>query len=172
MKYSHGCALVKLIASNLHLVYSDAMKQLAAKQDDLKSILRKAGLKATPSRLLVLGLLGHADKPMSAQNVIDAVGAKADQATVYRMLKDFKDRGLITPIDLRHNHAHYEIANTEEHHHLVCTRCGMMEDVSGCELEATYASILRETRRFAAVNQHALEFYGVCKRCVKGTPAV
>jgi Fur family transcriptional regulator, ferric uptake regulator len=132
-----------------------------------KALLRKSGYKATPSRLAVLALLEKNRKPMSAQKIIDGIGSAMDQATVYRILKDLKSKGIIRQVDLRHNHAHYELSNADDHHHLVCIRCGTIEDVHDCGIEEVQGTILRRSKNFEEINQHALEFYGICKACAK-----
>jgi Fur family ferric uptake transcriptional regulator len=104
---------------------------------------------------------------MSAQEVMGTLPSGTDQATVYRTLKLLKEKGLIKQIDLRHNHAHYELAGNAEHHHLVCLRCGRIEDVEHCGAEAIQSTILRNSKHFAEIKAHALEFYGICKRCAQ-----
>lgn len=141
------------------------------KKDDFRKILRKSGYKATPSRLAILGIFKKTRSPMSAQEVIDALSSDTDQATVYRTIKSLKEKGVIKQIDLRHNHAHYEFANIAEHHHLVCLRCGRIENVEHCGIEAIQSAALRESRHFAEIQQHALEFYGICKSCAKKSEA-
>jgi len=136
-------------------------------KDNSKEILRKAGYKATPSRLAILEIFRKARKPISAQNIIDALPLDTDQATIYRTLKALNEKGIIKQIDLRHNHAHYELANVEEHHHLICLRCGKIEDVHHCNLEAMQDVVLKSSKHFAEIQQHALEFYGICKSCAK-----
>ena len=128
-------------------------------------MLRKAGYKATPSRLAIIEVFKKARKPMSAQNIIDALPSDTDQATIYRTLKALNDKGIIKQIDLRHNHAHYELANVAEHHHLICLRCGKIEDVHHCNLETMQDAVLKSSKHFAEIQQHALEFYGICKSC-------
>jgi Fur family ferric uptake transcriptional regulator len=131
-----------------------------------RKILRGAGLKATPSRAEILDFLNQTKNPLAAQEVIDAFAGKIDQATIYRMLKQFKHRGIIRQVDMRHNHAHYELArDNDDHHHLICTHCERVEDIEGCEVEEMYGAILRSHRRFASIGQHSLEFYGLCRQC-------
>lgn len=132
-----------------------------------KQLLRKSGRKVTPSRLSVLEMLERAKRPLSAQDIIDELGKEINQATIYRILKTLKERGLIRQIDLRHNHAHYEISGSDEHHHLICINCGKIEDVHDCGIDDTYGVILRHSKHFSEIKQHALEFYGICKSCVK-----
>ncbi len=139
-------------------------------KDISREVLRKSGYKATPSRLAILGIFRKTRKPMSAQEVIDTLPHDTDQATVYRTLKSLKEKGIIKQIDLRHNHAHYELAALAEHHHLICLHCGKIEDVRHCGVEEIQSTVLRSSKHFAEIKQHALEFYGVCKSCSKKTP--
>jgi Fe2+ or Zn2+ uptake regulation protein len=133
----------------------------------LKSFLRKNGYKATPSRLAVLSLFEKRKVPLSPQALIDGLGARTDQATVYRILKTFKKRGLIRQIDFRHNHPHYELRDTNDHHHIICLSCGISEEIRGCEVGDMRQSILRQAKRFKTISDHSLEFYGLCNACLK-----
>jgi len=137
------------------------------KNEDLQKILRKSGHKATPARLAILGIFDKNKNPMSAQEIIDALPSDTDQATVYRTLKSLREKGVIKQIDLRHNHAHYELADVADHHHLICLRCGRIEDVAHHGVEAMENTVLHNSKHFAEIKTHALEFYGVCKTCAK-----
>ncbi len=141
------------------------------KKDFFRDILRKSGYKATPSRLAILGVFKETRNPMSAQEIIDALPSDTDQATVYRTLKLLNEKGVIKQIDLRHNHAHYELADLKEHHHLVCVRCGRIEDVHHCGALAVQDAVLKSSRHFAEISSHSLEFYGICTACVKKSEA-
>ena len=132
-----------------------------------RGLLRTSGYKATVSRMQVLSLLESSRHPLSAQDIVEAVGSAMNQATVYRILKALNEKGLIRQIDLRHNHAHYEITKQDEHHHLVCTECGRIEDVHECGVESMHGAVIKHSKQFAIVRQHALEFYGICKVCEK-----
>jgi len=136
-------------------------------KDDFRNLLRKSGSKATSSRLAIFGVFRRTRSPVSAQEIIDMLPSDKDQSTVYRTLKLLKEKGLIKQIDLRHNHAHYELTNNAEHHHLICLGCGRIEDVDHCGIEAIQSNFLRGSRHFAEIQQHALEFYGTCKTCAK-----
>ena len=128
-------------------------------------ILRKSGYKATDGRLAVLNILDKSKDPLSTKDIIDVLKDDIDQATVYRIIKALKEKGLIRQIDLRHNHAHYEIYREDEHHHLICSNCGTIEDVNDCGLESMHENILKKSKKFTEIRQHALEFYGICKSC-------
>jgi len=133
----------------------------------LKKILRKSNFKATPSRIAVLEVFKKTRKPISAQEIISALSRSVNQATVYRTLKLFKTKEIIKQIDLRQNHAHYELADLMEHHHIICLGCGRVEDIHYCWINEMEPIIRRSSRHFAEITQHALEFYGICKACKK-----
>ncbi len=140
-----------------------------ASKREFKHILRKGGLKATSARVAILETLKAVKKPMSAQAIFEMLAKDLDRATVYRTVKSLKEKGIIVPIDLRHNHAHYEFANLAEHHHLICIKCGRVEDVHHCGLEEAQSKVLRSSKHFAKITEHALEFYGVCRKCDRNT---
>jgi Fur family ferric uptake transcriptional regulator len=137
------------------------------KNSALKDILRKSGYKATPSRLSILALFKKSRNPMSAQEIINALPVGFDQATAYRTIKSLKEKGIIRQIDLRHNHAHYELTDIADHHHLICLRCGRIEDVEQCGVQTIQSGILRGSKHFVEIKQHTLEFYGICRVCAK-----
>jgi Fur family ferric uptake transcriptional regulator len=139
------------------------------KKDDFRQLLRKSGHKATRSRLAILMAFRKAKEPLSAQGIIERIphAMSIDQATVYRTLKSLKEKGIIRAIDLRHNHAHYELVDVADHHHIICLRCGRIEKVEHQNVEAMERTILQNAKHFAEIKQHTLEFYGVCKACAK-----
>lgn len=146
------------------------MKKPARGQSTFRAKLRKSGYKATPARLAILELFGKSKRPLSAQEIIEVLpsrigGRAVDQATIYRTLKSLKAKGIIKPVDLRHNHAHYELTNLTEHHHLICLECGRIEDVHHCNVNEIQSAVLRVSKHFSEIRQHTLEFYGVCKSC-------
>lgn len=137
-----------------------------AQREAFKQMLRKSGYRATPSRIAILEAFKRSRRPMSTQEIMKEINGSADQATVYRTIRSLKMKGIIKQIDLRHNHAHYELADLAEHHHLICIRCGRVEDVHRCGVEVMESSVLRSSKHFVEIRQHALEFYGVCRSCV------
>lgn len=169
-----------------------------------KQILLMHRLKRTPARLAILAIFDIAKRPLSAQEIIEAIadnqhkkhdkdwleendweddeweggrrsrrrnlaGAKAktniDRATIYRAITSLKQQGVIKQIDLRHNHAHYELAGMKDHHHIICLRCGKIEDVDKCGVQDMQVRVFNQSKHFAKIQEHALEFYGICKAC-------
>jgi Fur family ferric uptake transcriptional regulator len=131
--------------------------------------LRKAGYKTTPGRVALLDILGKSRKPLSIPEIMDRLsqskGAKIDQVTIYRTLDTLGKIGLVRKVDLRHGHSDYELAAADDHHHLVCIRCGQLEDFQGCNLDQLARRALKSSKDFAIVTQHSLEFFGLCKAC-------
>ncbi|MDE2001777.1 MAG: transcriptional repressor, partial [Patescibacteria group bacterium] len=96
--------------------------------------------------------------------IIAATGRSAmDPATIYRFLHALAGAGIVRRIDLHHGHSHYELATHADHHHLICGKCSSVEDIGDCGLTALEAKIRRQ--KHFVVQQHALEFFGICARC-------
>ena len=129
-------------------------------------VLRELGYKATPARLNVLTVLKSADHPLTTQEILKKLGGKVDQATIYRTLESLLAVSVLRQVDMQHGHAHYELlSGATHHHHLICRACGQTEDVPQCDIAAIEAQVLKKSRSFASLEDHALEFFGKCKKC-------
>ncbi len=148
-------------------MYNGSVVTATNTKENFRDQLRRSGHKATPARLLVLSLLEKTTKPLSPQTIVEKVNGKTDQATIYRMLKQLKESGLIRQIDFHHSHPHYELISSKDHHHLICSRCGKSEDVPCRDMESYQATILRRSQHFNEIKEHALEFFGICKSCTR-----
>lgn len=133
-------------------------------RDTFNSFLRSAGLKATPGRLALLEVLYSAKSPRSIAKIMRELGGKIDRVTAYRALAAMEKTGLVRKVNLEHGHADYELA-LDDHHHLVCTACGRLEDFGGCDLRGLERKALKQSKYFAEIRQHSLEFFGLCKAC-------
>lgn len=132
---------------------------------EAESALRSAGLKATSERTSLLMALASSPKPASSKDLLESVTGM-DRTTVYRNLEAFVRAGLARKIDVGHRHAHFEASSGEEHHHLICTSCGKIEDVLLCPDPAATKELLSKSS-FSAIASHSLEFRGTCKACAK-----
>ena len=137
--------------------------------DTYATLLRTHGLKATPQRVQVLGLLAATKKPISIPELQEKAGKGAgelDSVTLYRSLETLVEKSLARPVDLRHGHTDYELTtDREHHHHIVCENCGAIEDFEWCPEPNLEKKILKNTRNFSKLTDHSLEFFGVCKKC-------
>lgn len=132
---------------------------------DFKILLRNSGLKITKARLDILGFLAKSKKPVSINDMVVRLPI-LNQATIYRAIHSLLEIGVIRSVDLRHGHAHYELAiGDNDHHHIICTRCGRIEDFSECNMDIVVASVLGGSSHFSRVIDHSMELFGICTKC-------
>lgn len=133
---------------------------------DCKEELNDANLRATPARLALMKLLEASDQPVDVQTMIDFLEKKdlrTDPATVFRIVNMFTEKGLTKQIQLNEGKFRYELSSKEEHHHLICEKCGVIEDISDCGIDILEKEI--QKKKGFIVKAHSLEFFGVCKLC-------
>lgn len=94
--------------------------------------LRRAGLRVTPQRRLVLRILARANSHLDANGIYER-GRRQDEklslSTVYRTLTVLKETGIVRELHLDAEHHHYELDDQDEHSHLVCLDCGRIIEV-------------------------------------------
>ena len=133
---------------------------------DCKTELNDVSLRATPARLALMTLLEKSDKPLDVHTMIkflEKKDIKTDPATVFRIINMFTEKGLVKPIQLNEGKFRYELKNKTDHHHLVCEKCGEIEDISDCNIAILEKEISKK-KKFLVKN-HNLEFFGICKSC-------
>lgn len=129
------------------------------------TLLQNANLKATNARKVTLHFLEKTNRPIDADQILEHLrlhDLETDRATVYRILDVFFKKGLINRFEFQEGKFRYELKG-EDHHHLICEKCGVIEDISDCSI-STLEKEIRAKKGFL-VKHHALEFYGVCKSC-------
>ena len=128
--------------------------------------LRSTGLKATAPRLKILEIFqqGHR-RHMSAEDVFrELLGLKQDigLATVYRVLTQFEQAGILKRSNFESGRALYELNHGEHHDHLVCLQCGRVEEFIDAEIEMRQMRIAQD--RGFQLQDHALALYGHCTK--------
>jgi Fur family ferric uptake transcriptional regulator len=83
-------------------------------------------------------------------------------ATVYRVLTQFEQAGLLSRNNFESGKAIYELNEGKHHDHLVCLDCGRVEEFFDAEIEQRQQSIARA--RGFALQEHALSLYGNCTK--------
>ena len=132
----------------------------------ITSLVRVAGLRATPAILAIVTVLQKTKRPLTTQEIVGALKPKRDTVTVYRILEKLKEKGIVRHVDFQHGHAHYEL-NSDDHHHIICTVCRKVEDLADCRMDAFAKEVIKKSKQFAALTDHSLEFFGVCKTCAR-----
>ncbi len=131
-----------------------------------KDELHRANLRVTPARLGVLEVLEHSDMPIDVSMIVEYLKEHripADEATVFRILHSFTQKGISKSIQFQESKLRYEYAGKPSHHHFVCEKCGNIQDVTGCNVIILEKDI--EQKIGATVKRHSLEFFGLCGRC-------
>ena len=130
--------------------------------DELKS----TGLKATLPRLKVLEIFQKGtQRHMSAEDVFRVLLEERSDvglATVYRVLTQFEQAGILTRSNFEGGKAVYELNEGQHHDHLVCLDCGKVEEFYDAEIENRQNAIAK-TRGFALA-EHALSLYAHCTK--------
>ena len=142
------------------------MPNRSSTSSDLKNI----GLKATVPRLKVLEIFQrstaqHGIRHMSAEDVYKALIAEhidVGLATVYRVLTQFEQAGLLSRNHFEGGRAMFELNEGSHHDHLVCLTCGRVEEFVDTEIERRQHSIAAE--RGFKLQDHALALYGECTK--------
>jgi len=141
---------------------------VAYSQNDLVSVLKKAGFRITEHRLAVFSHVARARQPITVYELMDIIRKKEniDQATVYRNLTLLHTAGLLRRLDFNHGHAHYELETSCASHNLVCSNCETIEKIEGISIDDTVKKMLKKSKKFKNVITHSVEIYGLCKNCV------
>ena len=135
-------------------------------QHDCKEELREMDLRATPARIAIMQLLENTKNPVDVSMVIDHLRKEeieTDPATVFRTMNMFTQKGITTPVQFQEGKNRYELANKEDHHHLICETCGNIADIED-EVIPTLERHIEEKHNFT-VKRHSLEFFGLCENC-------
>ena len=131
--------------------------------------LKKAGLKVTTPRLKILEIMEHTDAHhMSAEDIYRTLLEGGDDiglATVYRVLTQFEEAGLVIRHHFEGGQSVFELDNGKHHDHLVCIRCGKVEEFVDQEIEKRQREIAKKVGY--TITDHSLNIYGECPNCQK-----
>lgn len=147
-----------MIAQNNRTRHSTTMSDAS----DLKNI----GLKATLPRLKILDLFESSSKRhLTAEEVYRLLIAEdidIGLATVYRVLTQFEQAGLLIRHHFVSDKAVYELNSGEHHDHLVCLQCGRVEEFFDEEIERRQKKVAAQ--RGFTIHDHSLHIYADCTK--------
>ncbi|MSQ75704.1 MAG: ferric iron uptake transcriptional regulator [Rhodoferax sp.] len=130
--------------------------------DDLKN----TGLKATLPRLKILEVFQTgAQRHMSAEDVFRVLlqdRSDVGLATVYRVLAQFEQAGILSRNHFESGKSVYELNEGQHHDHLVCLDCGRVEEFYDAEIESRQHEVAKA--KGFAIADHALSLYANCVR--------
>lgn len=128
--------------------------------------IKNSGLKATLPRIKILEVFQNtAQRHMTAEDVYKALlteGADIGLATVYRVLTQFEQAGLLSRNHFETGKAVFELNQGHHHDHLVCLSCGRVEEFYDPAIEERQHAIARE--RGFELQEHSLALYAACTK--------
>lgn len=133
--------------------------------------LKEKGLKVTLPRIKILELFQKAaltdHRHLTAEEVYSQLKSDSAEsiglATVYRVLSQFEVAGLIRRHHFDSEIASYELGEPEHHDHLVCIKCGLVEEFVDVDIERRQKEIAK--RYGFELKHHTLCLYGICQKC-------
>jgi Fur family ferric uptake transcriptional regulator len=144
-----------------------------------KRRLRGRGCRLTVPRQAILELLSKSSEHLSAEDIYFKVKKNYPAiglTTVYRTLELLVNMGVVSKFDFGDGRARYELAaNSEDeenhHHHLICTSCGKV--INYTDFVNQEKELIEKTENKLAtkynfeINNHQIQFYGICPNCKK-----
>ena len=129
--------------------------------------LKNTGLKATLPRLTILEIFQNGgQRHMTAEDVFRVLlneHSDIGLATVYRVLTQFEQAGILERSHFESGKAVYELNEGKHHDHLVCTGCGRVEEFYDPEIERRQQMISKD--KGWILQDHAMSLYGLCADC-------
>lgn len=133
---------------------------------DSTQSLKDSGLKATLPRRRILELFEASKvRHLSAEDVYKALlgeGIDVGLATVYRVLTQFEQAGLLSRQHFETGKAVYELNQGGHHDHLVCVQCGHVEEFFDSEIEKRQEKVAKD--RGFKIHDHSLHIYADCTK--------
>lgn len=128
--------------------------------------LKQLGLKVTGPRLKILRLFEESpQRHLSAEDIYRLMlssGEDMSQATIYRVLSQFEQAGLLERNHFESGRSVFELREERHHDHIVCLDCGRVEEFCDSEIETRQSQIAME--RGFRIESHTLCLYGRCQR--------
>ena len=142
-------------------------KEVERRLERLKAAAKDTGIKLTHQRLEIFRAVASSLEHPSAEAVHRAVQVTTPTVsldTVYRTLWLLSDLGLLTTLAPRQDSVRFD-ANVANHHHYICTRCGLVRDFESDDLNRL--RIPDSVNRFGRVLRAHVEVRGICEPCAK-----
>ena len=138
-------------------------------RDEVRNLLRERGLRATASRLAVLVALYQRKAPMTHDQIMSQLsGAHHDKASVWRILSELSERGILNRMDLGDRVWRYELLGAchdldQNHTHFLCSDCGDVTCLPPLAIEAVSGTI----PEFLKKAKYQIRIEGTCGECIE-----
>lgn len=131
---------------------------------EIRRSLEDGGLRCTPQRYTVAAfLMKHPGHPTAAEifEAVNRVNPHCSRATTYNNLRDLVQAGLVREVAVEGRAARYD-AKKIRHHHFICDRCGVVEDMQWYEVPSPDRNSLGKR----VLREAEVIFRGLCEKCV------
>ncbi|RIY33749.1 ferric iron uptake transcriptional regulator [Psittacicella hinzii] len=129
------------------------------------NMLRKAGLKITAQRVTILNIIAESpERHIGAEEIYKVLSElKRDigLATVYRVLNQFEEAGIVVKHNFEGTRFVFELTNKEDHDHIICTDCGKVFEFVDETIENKQRKIIEDVG--LKPKPQSLYFYGSCR---------
>ena len=139
---------------------------MALARDSLEESLRRLGYRLTPQRSLILSIVQSRDDHFRAEDVYAEVVRRyphVNLSTVYRTLELLASLGLVTSTDMGERCWRYHPVEKGRHHHLVCQKCGGIQELEEAALQPLADRLWSEYGFRANLGHFAI--FGCCAAC-------
>ncbi|PLY15392.1 MAG: ferric iron uptake transcriptional regulator [Sedimenticola sp.] len=131
--------------------------------------LKEAGLKITLPRIKILEILeNNRGQHVSAEDIYRMLlerGEEIGVATIYRVLTQCEQASLVSRLQFEGGRSVFEIAEDDHHDHIVCVRCGHVEEFHDKVIERRQQEVAAEAG--FEMEDHSMVLYGLCRKCKK-----
>jgi len=136
--------------------------------ENFKILLKENGLKFTTQRELIFKTLFEYDNHFTPEDLYNLIKknypkTKVGITTVYRTLNLLEENKFVTSISFGVQGKRYEFGSKPHHDHLICIKCGMIEEFEDETIEKLQEKIAK--MRGFKMTEHVMQLYGICKKC-------
>ena len=143
------------------------MAKLTSSDLTILAELADEGFRITKLRKAIIQLMTQLEKPFSIDEIrhlLKKQGIAVHRWSLYREMEFLTRFNVLSPVIFHDGVVRYEVVTGNHHHHLICLKCDLVEDVElKQELEEEERRIARKTK--FQIIRHSLEFFGLCANC-------
>jgi Fe2+ or Zn2+ uptake regulation protein len=136
---------------------------------NFNEILKKNKYKVTPARIAILEIFSKNKIPLNAEIIHNKIKKdktlkEINEVTIYRTLTSFEEKKILKRVDMRKESIYFEL-NNDHHHHILCTKCNLVEDFKNSDIEKMLDVVVQKSNNFIKIKEHSFELFGFCKNC-------
>jgi Fur family ferric uptake transcriptional regulator len=134
-------------------------------EQNIKDLLTDLGLNKTKLKVEILHIISKSKIPISVHEIHSELSDKCDISSVFRSISQFKEKKLISEVNLDEGFLRYELTSLKKnhhHHHILCRQCGEIKNLEECDLDIFEKAL---SKLGYTQMEHRLEFTGLCSKC-------